>query len=39
MDVFNDRHLPGTSNNFTLNSGDEIIIRIDGIGELQNLVE
>ena len=26
-------------NNFTLNSGDEIIIRIDGIGELQNFVE
>jgi 2-dehydro-3-deoxy-D-arabinonate dehydratase len=26
-------------NNFTLNSGDEITIRIDGIGELQNFVE
>jgi 2-dehydro-3-deoxy-D-arabinonate dehydratase len=25
-------------NSFTLNSGDEIIIRIDGIGELQNFV-
>ena len=26
-------------NNFTLSSGDEIIIRIDGIGELKNFVE
>lgn len=26
-------------NDFTLNPGDEIIIRIDGIGELQNIVE
>jgi 2-dehydro-3-deoxy-D-arabinonate dehydratase len=26
-------------NDFTLNSGDEIIIRIDGIGELKNYVE
>jgi 2-dehydro-3-deoxy-D-arabinonate dehydratase len=26
-------------NDFTLNSGDEITIRIDGIGELQNFVE
>jgi 2-dehydro-3-deoxy-D-arabinonate dehydratase len=26
-------------NNFTLNHGDEIIIRIDGIGELKNFVE
>ena len=26
-------------NNFTLNSGDEIIIQIDGIGELKNFVE
>jgi 2-dehydro-3-deoxy-D-arabinonate dehydratase len=26
-------------NNFTLNHGDEITIRIDGIGELKNFVE